>query len=112
MNTEFYILKDRLNAALTIKNMTPAELSAKTGIQKSSISRYLKGENIPRSKAIEKMAEALDVTPAWLLGNGDMPLNTIPVYSSAIVLEKLTKTNKARLLAYYQALLDSQEKSQ
>ena len=106
---DFYAFKTRLQEALDMRGMTAAELAVISGIQKSSLSRYLKGTNIPRGNAIAKMAAALDVTPSWLLGY-DSPLKvSINVSKSPIDLTKLTKTNKARLLAYYQALLDSQE---
>ena len=53
---------------MRLRRMTAAELSAKSGLAKSSVSRYLSGENIPRSIAIGKMATALNVSPAWILG--------------------------------------------
>lgn len=59
-----YKIKDRLNEALIMRGMTAAELANATGLNKSSLSRYLTGENIPRSKAIGKMAQALNVSPA------------------------------------------------
>ena len=107
---EFYIFKNRLKETLELRSMTAADLAKLTGIQKSSLSRYLRGQNIPRGTAIAKMAAALDVTPSWLLGY-DSPIKpTLPTPKPLIDMDKLTRTNKARLLAYYQALLDSQEK--
>lgn len=102
-----YKIKDRLNEALIMRDMTAAELAAATGLNKSSLSRYLTGENIPRSKAIGKMAEALNVSPAWILGYN------VTIDGKSIIdidLSKLTEENKTRLQAYYQALKDSQEK--
>lgn len=85
--------------------MTAAELSAKSGLAKSSVSRYLSGENIPRSIAIGKMATALNVSPAWILGyNLTIDGKEIPT----IDVEKLNEDNKAKLFAYYQGLIDSQ----
>ena len=52
------------------------------------------------------MSKALDVSPAWLLGfSVDMRGNALP---PVLELDKLSPENKARLLAYYQALIDSQ----
>lgn len=101
-----YKIKDRLRHAMTLRGMTGKELARKTGLQNSSITRYLSGANIPRSIAIEKMARALDVSPAWLLGY-DLTIDGKPLVN--IELDKLNEGNKARLFAYYQALLDSQE---
>ena len=100
-----YKIKDRLNEALKLRGLSAAELAAKSGLQKSSVSRYLSGQNVPRSLAIGKMAEALDVSPAWLLGyNLTIDGEEIP----PLDVELLTDANRARLMAYYQALLDAQ----
>lgn len=104
-----YIIKDRLNEALQKRKMTAAELAIKTGINKSSISRYLSGENIPRSLAIGKMAKALDVNPAWVLGYEVSMDNAVEAEAEVISLENLSELNKEKIKAYYQALLDSQE---
>lgn len=104
-----YIIKDRLNEALNKRQMTAAELSKKTGLNKSSLSRYLSGESIPRSLAIGKMADALHVNPAWILGY-DVPMENGDPFIR-VDLDALTKENQALLKAYYQALLDSQEKT-
>ena len=100
-----FIIKDRINTALKLRGMSAAELAKKSGIAKSSVSRYLTGENIPRSIAIGKIATALNVSPTWILGyNVTIDGKDIPDIDT----DKLTEENKARLTAYYQALLDSQ----
>ena len=104
---ELYIIKDRLNEALRMRGMTASDLSKKTGLNKSSVSRYLSGKSIPRSLAIGLMADALNVSPTWVLGYD------VTIYGKEIrpqiELYKLTSENQTRLLAYYQALIDSQE---
>jgi hypothetical protein len=52
------------------------------------------------------MAKALEVSPAWLLGY-DLTMDGEEV--TRVELDKLTEGNRARLLAYYQALLDAQK---
>ena len=100
-----YVIKERLIEAMKLRGMTATELANKSGLAKSSVSRYLTGENIPRSIAIGKMANALNVSPAWILGyNLTIDGQEIP----NIEIDKLTEENKTRLLAYYQALIDSQ----
>lgn len=100
-----FVIKERLLEAMKVRQMTATELANKSGLAKSSVSRYLSGENIPRSIAIGKMATALDVSPAWILGyNLTMDGQEIPT----VELESLTPENQSRLLAYYQALKDSQ----
>ena len=103
-----YIIKDRLNEAMQKRGITATELAKLTGLNKSSVSRYLTGENIPRSLAIGKLAQALRINPAWILGY-DVPMDE-GVPPIQINVEKLNEANKERLQAYYQALIDSQDK--
>ena len=100
-----YVIKERLLEAMKLRGMNLTELANKSGLAKSSVSRYLSGENIPRSIAIGKMANALNVSPAWILGY-NLTMDGKPIIN--VEMDKLTEENKTRLLAYYQALLDSQ----
>ena len=61
-------IAERLKRALEIRDISQSELSRKTGIGKSSISTYLTGEYEPKQKNIYKMALALNVNEAWLMG--------------------------------------------
>ena len=100
-----YIIKDRLNEAMRLRGMNLTELAERSGLNKSSVSRYLTGKVIPRSDAIGKMATALTVSPAWVLGYDVTMDGEEPVH---IDIDKLNELNKAKIMAYYQALLDSQ----
>ena len=95
-------IKDRLAEALRIRGLLPVELAKQSGINKGTISRYLKGTVVPKQSAIGEMAVALRVSPAWLLGYD------VPMEDTVIELDKLSKNNRERLVAYYQALIDSQ----
>nr|WP_302520623.1 LexA family transcriptional regulator [uncultured Allisonella sp.] len=57
----------RLKWALEKSGMKPTDLSNITGIGKSSISRYLKGEYIPKQKKLNQIATVLNVSEGWLL---------------------------------------------
>lgn len=59
---------EQLKKAMLERNMTQAELSALTGIGKSSISQYISGKNEPKELALNKIAEALDCSVAFLKG--------------------------------------------
>lgn len=59
---------DRLREAIKIRNETQTELSRRTGISKSSISRYLKGDWEGKQEAVYALALTLDVSEAWLMG--------------------------------------------
>jgi transcriptional regulator with XRE-family HTH domain len=53
--------------------MTAAELSKRTGISKSSISHYLKGDWKGKQDVIYKIARETDCDEAWLMG-ADVPM--------------------------------------
>ena len=102
---KLYIIKDRLNEAMRLRGMNLTELAEKSGLNQSAVSRYLSGYRSPRSNAIEKMAIALKVSPTWILGY-DVSIHGEEL--PKIEIHKLNAENQARLLAYYQALIDSQ----
>lgn len=102
-----YIIKDRLNEAMKIRGMNITELAELSGLNKSTVSRYLSGICIPRTNAIGKMATALKVSPTWVLGY-NVTIDGQEIRD--LDLHKLSDRNQEKLFAYYQALLDSQEK--
>lgn len=57
-----------LKKTMQERNMTQTELAELTGIGKSSISQYLSGKNEPSNKRIEKIADALECSVAYLNG--------------------------------------------
>ena len=67
----------RLDEALTIKNISAAELSRKIGVYEATISNYRKGKYEPKQDRLEDIAKALDVSVAWLMG-ADVPMNNTP----------------------------------
>ena len=71
-------IASRLRAALELRGMKQAELVELTGIGKSSISTYLRGSYIPKQKNIYKMAKALNVNEAWLMGEDVDPTRQNP----------------------------------
>ena len=52
----------RLKQMMSDKEMSQAELAARIGKNKSSVSQYLSGKNIPKKDVQEKIAEVLDCT--------------------------------------------------
>jgi transcriptional regulator with XRE-family HTH domain len=58
----------RLRKALDASGKKQADLVRETGLDRGSISSYLSGKYEPKQKAIYKLAAALDVSEAWLLG--------------------------------------------
>jgi transcriptional regulator with XRE-family HTH domain len=67
MNSE-NIFSIRLREEMSIKGVRQVDLCQKTGISKSAISQYLTANFVPKSDRIYLLADALDVSPQWLLG--------------------------------------------
>lgn len=101
-----YIIKDRLNEAMKLRGVNITELATMTGLNKSTVSRYLSGTCIPRTPQIGTMANALGVSPTWILGY-EVTMSGEEI--KEIDTSKLTDRNKEKLFVYYQALIDSQE---
>lgn len=53
------------------KELTLTELSEQVGIQHSTLSLYETGKREPKLKIWQKIADALDVSPAYLMGLED-----------------------------------------
>ena len=61
-------LKDRLREALDSRGIKPIDLANRTDIPKSMVSYYLTGKNVPKADRVYKIAAALEVNEAWLMG--------------------------------------------
>ena len=59
---------DRLKEALVMSKMTKADLSRLTGISKSSLTHYERGDWEGKQDAVYRIAKALHVQEAWLMG--------------------------------------------
>lgn len=64
---------NRLNLALSARGRKQIDLVQATGVNKSTISRYIRGEREPKQSALFKIASFLEVSEAWLLGY-DVPM--------------------------------------
>lgn len=65
--------KNRLIAAMEANNIKAVDLAKKTGLAKAQISQYTNGLYTPKLPALYKLAVALDVSEAWLMGQ-DVPM--------------------------------------
>ncbi|MBR6377899.1 MAG: helix-turn-helix domain-containing protein [Oscillospiraceae bacterium] len=78
---------DRLKDALALNGLTKADLSRMTGISKSSLTHYEKGDWEGKQDAVYRIARALKVPESWLMGFG-----------SSLSFEELQRSNAARIL--------------
>lgn len=105
--------KVRIRQGLELRKMTQQELSNITGLDKSAISCYLSGKYIPAQMSTYKIAKALDVSEAWLMGF-DVPMERIQYVEASLTPEekslidkfkKLTANQKHELTNYLDFLL-------
>lgn len=89
-----------LKCLRTSRGITQAEFAKAMGISPSTVGMYETGEREPNFETEEKIADYFNVSLDVLRGKD--------AKTSAIDLDKLSEDNKARLMAYYQALLDTQ----
>ena len=58
----------RIREGLSIRNMLQKDLCENTGIPKSAMSQYCNGAFEPKQDRVSRIAEALNVSEAWLMG--------------------------------------------
>lgn len=63
----------RLSELLAKKNISQAELSRRTGVSKSSITHYIKGDWEGKQDAVYAISQAMNINEAWLMGY-DVPM--------------------------------------
>lgn len=59
---------NRLKSVMAEHKITQTELAKRTGIRQSSISDWLNNRYEPKQDKVYLLANALNVSPAWLLG--------------------------------------------
>ena len=64
---------NRFLEAMKIRKMRQADIAEKSGLDKAQISQYKNGKHEPMQDALHKLAIALDVNVAWLMGH-DVPM--------------------------------------
>lgn len=65
---------ERLKELMQIYNIRQSDFVEKTGIPKSAVSMYLSGHRFPRQDRLTVIADAYNVSEAWLMGY-DVPMD-------------------------------------
>lgn len=78
---------ERIQKAMELRNLKQVDLINMTGIKKSALSQYVSGKILPRQNNIYKLAKALNVNEAWLMGY-DVDINRVSNISED---ERVTK---------------------
>lgn len=66
------ILKDRINKLMHDLDINQKDLCERTGICRSTLSRYIAGARNPKSSTLKNIANALNTTPDYLTGRIDI----------------------------------------
>lgn len=72
MNINFV---DRFAEALRVRGLKQTDISSRSGIAPGTISNYAQGKYAPKDENLRKIAAALRVNPAWLMGF-DVPMSS------------------------------------
>lgn len=104
-----YEINKRIREEMIRQNLTMTDLARLSGLNRSSISRYVSDTIEPKQNAIGAIAKALKVSPAWLMGFDDPEGHKAENVRPILELDKLSRINQAKVIAYYEGLLASQE---
>ena len=100
---------ERFNRLLELRQMSVSDLSRMTGIPEASLYHYKQGMYLPKQKRTEAIANALHVSPGYLIAGeeGDPAYAASPV-SSIPGFDELTDENKKVVQDYIDFLLSKQ----
>lgn len=99
-------INKRIREEMVRQNLTMTDLANKSGLSRSTISRYVSDSIEPKQNAVGALAKALHVSPAWLLGFDEAKT---PQVNRFIDIQTLSEINRIKLVAYYEGLLDSEK---
>ena len=90
-------MAERIKERRLALKLTQEELGNKIGLQKSAIAKYENGrvENVKRS-IIQKMAQALECSPSYLLGFDEDGYYTNP--DTAVIAQKMKDSKEMTML--------------
>lgn len=78
---------ERFNEVVKEKNVSQTELAKRSGITQSSISDWLKGKYLPKQDKVHALADALNVSPSYLMGWDDEENSEEPPKREKIIME-------------------------
>ena len=100
--------EERIKQAMSLRNITQVELCEKTQIPKSAMSQYVNGKITPKTDRLVILANALSVTPAWLMGL-DVDMEKDIVINRKDLVQHTAGTGKSHLISYYSRMLNAND---
>ena len=101
METSANNMGERIREILEKKAMTQRDLANKAGITEAATSHYIKGDRVPRSAVLTKIAIALDTTPEFLLEGIPSDVKGELGYAKRLIarnVEQMSKKEKLELI--------------
>lgn len=98
--------KDRLRELRIEKGLTQQELGDAIGLHGMSISGYERGVKKPSFKALDDLADALDASFDYLLGNSDNNTGYPRYHLLQDAIDSPNAKDKLRLIAYRNSIPD------
>jgi transcriptional regulator with XRE-family HTH domain len=87
---------ERIKELLQHLKISQSDFCRKTGINKSALSNYLKGDRAPRQDQLDKIAQTFEINPAWLMGyDVDMKSDTEKIQKHLDIGEKISRLRKS-----------------
>lgn len=103
---------ERLKEGLEAADMSQARLARLVGVERATINKYLHGKYKATQQNLYKIAVALDVSEAWLMGFDVEKYRVSPITLEQNELIKmytlLDGAGRTRLLAYAYQLIEKQ----
>lgn len=92
----------RLHELMSALNIKQNDIADKTGLNKSTISNYCNGNRVPNQTNLAIIADAFNISPAWLMGyevnmmrNKDQLVDYIATIEERDILMKLQKIDES-----------------
>ena len=71
-------LHDRIQQKLSEKDLKQADIARSTGVSTAAVTKWLNGDNVPKSANLQSIARLLGVSAQWLLTGKADPAHVIP----------------------------------
>lgn len=91
------VFGERLSERMNVMRVTQKELAERSRVTESAISYYVKGQRTPSGDILVRIANSLNTTTDYLLGNADDPDNNSDSERLQYIQRNLRKLDDAKL---------------
>ena len=94
----------RLQIAMDNAGITQAGLARVTGINQGTLNHYLRGRYLAKQDRVYALADALNVSPSWLMGLDESAEEPDPDDGILVIYRSLSDAKKAEALRFIKYL--------